>query len=177
MTAVLHRPAVASDMAFILDSWKRSFQDSYYAGLVAAEDYHSVYDVALGRILARPGIEVWVSVVDAPGVEGAEVNGWAVVERGPVTVKRRNAKRGEAWRVCSMDVLHYMYVKWERRREGIARALLKAAGFDVARPFFHTGQSVEWLDLVRAGASIAKNARHNPLIARYAKRAQKDVAA
>lgn len=174
--AILHRRAVAEDIPFILDSWKRAFHDSYYAGLVANEDYHAVYGQALTKILARPGCEAWVSVVDAEGVEGAEINGWIVIERGPVQVKRRDARSGEKWHVKNSDVLHYMYVKWERRRGGLAKALLAAAGFDTGRPFFHTGQSVEWLDLVRAGASIARNARHNPLIARYPKRAQEMAA-
>lgn len=92
------RPALPTDRGFVVDSWLRSYAGSPMAEL-AGRAYWTGHKRVVERILAE-GAPVHVACsIDDPGT----LFGWA----------------------CKGDALHYVYVKREFRRFGLARSLLR----------------------------------------------------
>jgi len=148
MNSLKFRQAAESDMAFIYDSWLRSFKHAHAAGPIPMEIYWDVYKKALDIIMARPGVLIIVAYHPGLSPESkADIHGWSCIEK----------LDGET------PVVHYIHVKKERRGSGIARMMLAEAGIDVESELYYTFKS-------RAGGQLAKafpNVRFDPLIARF----------
>lgn len=112
------RPATASDLPFILDSWCRSFRDSPYAGVIRNDDFHRVQRSTIAGLLGR-GARVLVAAEPTTG----RILGWLAHE--------------------GTELLHYAYVKRPFRRLGVARRLLEAAGLSRGRYTHRT--HCDWL--------------------------------
>jgi GNAT superfamily N-acetyltransferase len=85
--------------SFVVDSWLRSLRDACYRD-VDADIFYPEVRVRVHSLLKRPGVSVRVAVKDD---DPDTYVGWAAVEG---------------------DVLHYVYVKQEARRLGVAKTLL-----------------------------------------------------
>lgn len=109
------RAAAAGDEGYVIATWLRS-----YLGMrggrsrreLAARDSKE----AIARKLLAAGR---VLVVDAPvaAVNSTEIAGWVCYTP-----------------LSSTSVVHYVYVRSQYRRRGIARRLLEAAGVDLVAP-------------------------------------------
>lgn len=99
------RSATADDMAFVLDSWLKSFRTSPWAGVIPNNLYHEVTQAAVNDLIVR-GARIIVA-----GVRGKpdRILGWVCVE----------ALKGDA------AVCHYLYVKDPYRRRGLGTHVLE----------------------------------------------------
>ena len=115
--AYAFRPLAAEDRAFVLSSWLRSYRygSSFGRSFRNAEFFPGHHDVA-ERVLARSSTVV-AHLPDSPGV----ILGFLVHEPA---------------------VLHYVYVKEQFRRLGIAWTLLAAAHLPAA--FRYTHATDDW---------------------------------
>lgn len=160
--------ASAAHVPLVVSTWRDSYRDSYTAGLIGNGDWSRIMVDQIRRILARPGVELWVAVNPAANPElKADCHGWIATERGfQLPTRRRVAGQ---WRrvlaTASDPLVHYVYVKSAYRRRGIARRLFEAAGVDPELPFFHSC-ATETSSRLR---KKAPRARFNPIIARYPK--------
>jgi GNAT superfamily N-acetyltransferase len=148
--------------------------DSWAAGIVPAHlsyEYHR--DVVLPWLLARPGVQVWVAA--NPGETDARLNlyGHCVIERDVVLPSRVRVPGPTGRRVwatklvgSNVPLVGWVYVKEAKRGHGIARALLRAAGIDLARPLFFSCKPANWPEL----AHLAPHATWRPDISRREKK-------
>jgi GNAT superfamily N-acetyltransferase len=132
---------VAEDLDFVLKSWRESYRMSHMAGPIPMTMYRDVYDAVLRQLLQRPDVEV--RIAHARGQRPPDdIFGWIAVERDAWTRERLfNHELGEWGDVdvqLKQPVVHYLYVKHAFRDQGVARALLAAAGVDPERPWVHT---------------------------------------
>jgi GNAT superfamily N-acetyltransferase len=94
-------PGLHEARSLVFATWLRSFQaNSSFARPISREVFFPAHQLVLERLLARPNVEVHLAVwPDDPNV----VFGWSVTEG---------------------DCVHYVYVKPDFRKAGLARALL-----------------------------------------------------
>jgi len=97
---------IPDELALVYDSWVESFRKSPWAGCVRNDVWQTCQRATIQGILQR-GAKL--TVVLAPVVEGVHtgrrVMGWACTEP-------------------QLEVLHYVYMKADFRKHGIARAIL-----------------------------------------------------
>lgn len=106
------------DQAFVFSSWLQSYRSSAFARPIATHTYFDRHHAVLERILARPTTRVVVATPeDAPAV----ILGWAVTEG----LLRGSARDGAT---APTPTLHYVYVKEQFRKLGIARQLVARIG-------------------------------------------------
>lgn len=103
---VAFRPAVEEDTRFILSSWLRSHRDARLARAWTNTVYYRVWHTVARRLLDRTATGEVVVLVACNAEHPDQIFGWVAVE------PRRH-------------LLHYVYVKFPFRRQGIARELLK----------------------------------------------------
>lgn len=114
------------DQAFVYSSWLQSYRSSAFARPIPTHTYFDRHHAVLERILARPTTRIVVATPeDAPAV----ILGWAVTEG----LLRGSARDGAAGPVLitpttSTPTLHYVYVKEQFRKLGIARQLVTRLG-------------------------------------------------
>lgn len=100
----IDRPT-GDELAFVFDSWSRSFRKSPYAGCVPNSMWESVSRASMNEIVDR-GAQVRVATVDLP--DGTRrVMGYIVAEP-------------------QYKVIHWIYVKKDYRRKGIGWNLIRA---------------------------------------------------
>lgn len=107
-----------SDRRFVASSWATSYRDSYSAGIVSNETWHSVMWAELNAILDRPDIRTIVAY--EPGAAAAAARS---------DILGCIVGSGEARYVA------YVYVKEAARRAGVARWLFEQLGVDPSQPF------------------------------------------
>ncbi len=98
---VIFRPMVADDAAFIFDSWLKSYRDSEFAMRVRGPLYRAQQHDLIEKLLRRGH-----GVVAADAEEPWHIVGYVA---------------GEAF--GALTCIHYLYVKQNFRRKGIARKL------------------------------------------------------
>ena len=108
------RSLATDDRSFLLHSWLRSYRNGPFTRLIPNNLYYEAYHSVLEGLLASADIFIACDPDSPRRIFGYLVTGFA----------------GEA------PVLFYVYVKQAYRGFGIARQLLAAARFDVAKPFF-----------------------------------------
>lgn len=150
-----YRLATPADWPFVFGNWLSSFKFQRAAGVIPMDIYGEVYTEAINRLLRRPGCDVLVAY-KPDEVEGmADLYGFLCAER---------SSRG--------PVIHYVYVRESQRREGIARGMFEAAGFDPVEPFVYTFWT-SILDKPKLKAAIAAG-RLDPLAGRFETAWQED---
>lgn len=164
---IAYRVAIESDYRLIVESFLDSYRDAHAAGLIAMEDWHPVMGPQWRKLLARPGVVVHVAHHLGETDTIADVAGWIAVERD--YEEMRSVQRGGRFvkRIVrsNLPLVHYVFVKLNYRREGIARGLFAAAGVDPSQPFNHSAKT----GVISELASKTPHARFRPLIARHSK--------
>lgn len=131
MTALMPmqiREAQQSDKAFILATWKRSYQDSpVMRWTQETEAGRSAYFAHMNRTCA--------TLLDRSK---------ALVAANPV-----DSEHCFGWIVWQPDALHYCYVKRNYRRHHIAKRLLEAAGFGIDGPIVRPIVATHYTEAVR----------------------------
>jgi len=103
-----------SEVGFVYKSWLGSYKN--HAGVVPYAIYRELYQGLLDRIIRRPGCMV---VMITHPTDDNFLFGFAVVERDSPT-------------------LHYLYVKYEYRKRGVATDTLKFLGIGPSDEFIYT---------------------------------------
>ena len=138
------RASSADDTPFVKTTWMQSYHDRSLGSISASSLQWSRY-----KQLMRPLLDALISrgslIVACDPQESGVIYGWALGEGGDV------------------PVLHYAYVRPERRRYGLADEML-------ARLASETGRLVEASHITEAGRWIvrSKGLVYNPLTARLA---------
>lgn len=167
--AVEYTTAKPSDLDFVVASWLDSYQSSYSAGLVQMNDWRAVMDPQIRKVLARPGVELYVARnPEADPDLRCDAHGWLACERGfkHRTRKMISGRWKSTWEQSDRPLVHYIYVKSAYRKRGIARGLFRAAEIDPIWPFYFTCKTPIVRDLMR----VAPGAEWNPLFARFEKK-------
>ena len=155
MKALAYREAIAEDVPFVLDHWIDSYKRSHAAGPIPMCMYQDIYRRIVPWILQRTGVELWVA--HHPGLTPdtkSDLHGFACVEYGG-----------------ARPLLHYVYTKKNRRRNGIAGGLLKAAGFNIDDDFAYTFKT----GLSSGLRHKAPGGKFSPLSVRYTREAPSHV--
>jgi ribosomal protein S18 acetylase RimI-like enzyme len=97
------RTARKSDIKFVLDSWSKSYRTSPWAGVVPNNKWHDLIRDLITQLVAR-GAVIHVAADDT---NDDHILGWVCTE-----------KRGNEM------VLHYAWVRPEKRAQGIATRLI-----------------------------------------------------
>ncbi len=128
-----------------MDSWLRSFRDSWFAGTIPNDLYYDLYrKIITERVRGRTGAKTYVCV--APD-DDSVILGFACVE--------------------PPGIVHYVYVKDVFRKKGVARALVTHAGIrEPAQYTFRTKHG--------ANAVSTHNFQYNPFLIRDLHRGRSD---
>lgn len=145
--SLAYRPADVHDVGCIVGTWLDSYKNAHSAGLIAMDQWKSVMEPQVRRVLARAGVEAFVAYHPGETDHIADLYGWIVVERGH-----------------DQPLVHYCYVKSAYRKQGIARGLFRIASVDPAAPFFYTCKTYVVHEL--RNRSLIAASRWQPLIAR-----------
>jgi hypothetical protein len=122
MVAIEIRNAVTDDLPFIFATWLRSYRhSSQFAKKISNDVYFKYHHAAIERIISRGGIIKIANIVGDPNV----ILGYACLE----------AQGGTDM------VVHYVYVKKNFRKMGIASRLYKPEKGDY---FTHLTDDVTW---------------------------------
>ena len=163
------RLAADTDFRFVVSSFVDSYRESHAAGLVAMEDWSAVMVPQFLKVLARPGVDVFVAHNPEAASSSADLYGWLAVERNYEVMRKR--REGNKWierKEKSFDpLIHYVYVKQPYREMGVARLLFKAAKVDPLAPFNFTCKTAPVSKLIEKRK--IPFARWQPLIARFPK--------
>lgn len=101
---VAMRPTGAEDVAFIRSTWRESYHRAPQRRRMPWAAYKATYGLVIDQLLARE--DVWtLGAYD----EAGNVLGWI------------------AWTPGRISVVHYVYVRHEARRAGLAMRLIDAA--------------------------------------------------
>lgn len=101
---IAFRDVAEGDVPFIFSSWLQSYRDSEEVRNIGNDAYFGGHHKVIAELAQRPEAKCFVACAsDFP----AQIFGWAYGESGAETV------------------LHYVYVKQQYRRMGIARGLLQ----------------------------------------------------
>lgn len=139
------RPARESDLGLVYGAWRESFYDSNDAGPLPADLYRAAYRETITRILALP--DTIVQVAQSPRDESL-LYGFIAYEYA-----------------APFSTLFYIYVKQPYRQNGIATALMTAAGLGAMTRFTHWFRTPAWRDHMQRW----RLARFDPLPARRLK--------
>lgn len=132
------RPMEPGDHQFVLSGWSSSLRSSRDVAFIPMSRWAEIMHPVIEYALARPAARTLVA-------HGEVLQGFVCVEPGYVL---------------------YLYVAQPFRRNGIARALLTAAGIDPARPFGYAARTrASWELLVVHGK--APLAVYDPYHARF----------
>lgn len=112
------RPLQDTDTDGIILDWLTAYRTSRWAGCVPNNEYNAVYTAAIGQLWQRGA---FVHVCTNP-LRPEQTLGWSCTE----------------WTRKSEPVVHFVYVRPAVRRNGIATALLAAAGIDAHSHFAYT---------------------------------------
>lgn len=171
--ALAFRPAVGDDMRLVVDTWVSSYRLSHSAGLIAMDDWSDVMRPQVGKVLARPGVVVTVAYRPGETDGATDLHGWIAVEHDYDRIIR--VREGNEWKARVspgvVPLVHYVYVKWDYRKQGLARALFHAAGVVPNQPFIFTCRTA----VVSKLQKKIPLARMDPLIARHPKKERPDV--
>lgn len=162
-----YRLAAEPDMVLVVESFLESYRDAHAAGLIQMEDWFDVMRPQWRKVLARPGVEVFVACWKGERDHVADLAGWIVVERGyqvPERV-RANGRWVKRMEPQAQPLVHYVLVKQPYRRHGIARGLFHAAGVNPAAGFNYTCKTA----IVTTVAAKIPAARWVPMVARFPK--------
>jgi len=122
MSAIGYRPYKEADLPFILESWITSFFDAHAAGIINSEDWHGIMYGQLTKIIKRPCSSVHVAYCPSEQSNLADLYGWIAYERRPGTP----------------PIVHYVYVKWNYRKNGIAKNLFREVGININENWIYT---------------------------------------
>jgi hypothetical protein len=106
------RPGEPADLDFIVDSWRRSYDDAPNTRCPGGlPEYIATQRQVIEQCLKTSS--VLVAYPRAPEEDTWQILGWVCFRKGP----------------RSLTVLHYVYVKpsWRRKEERVGTALLRAA--------------------------------------------------
>lgn len=165
-------PRGEGDLSMVVKTWADNFKRADAAGILpsrggpapAEYSYDNVMSRTLWMAFRRPGLTVWLAVL--PDEEPPlDVAGFMVSEIGP-NVGRRIGDRVVV-HFAEKALVHYVYVKNDYRRHGIARGLFAAAGIDPTRPFLYSCRTSMVAKL--AGLGHLRHAEWNPAPIRHAK--------
>jgi hypothetical protein len=182
---VLREAKTPLDFKWIVNTWLASYRDSKTSGLLSAEpldvhcptcheaigyDYQRIMDFTVRRILARPGIKVFVAS-NPREKPPLDLHGWIAVEDG-ANVPLRHPPRYELEIVRSdAPLVHYVYVKKPYRGFKIARSLFKAAGVDPQKKLLYTCSTPISAQILKVRPLKLPHAEWMPACVRYAKEA------
>lgn len=121
MIPILIRPARLSDTPFILASWLNHYKNhSYFAKRISGKIFYPAHEKVVKHILAKPGATMLLAV-DPARDDGPEVLlGFMIYE------------------ACEFErpVIHFVYVKQDFRRMGIAASLIIRSDIDITKTVF-----------------------------------------
>lgn len=117
------RPAKKEDVAFILDSWMKSWRVNKFSGCIPNNEYYRVTRANIENLIAR-GAKLRVACLDS---DEDVILGWVCTEV---------LRSGE-------DCVHYLYVKDPYLKMGIADLLVDL----VAKTGFYTYHFNQCVDL------------------------------
>lgn len=111
------RPYQESDINCIRSNWASSF----YSGVrqhkhIHSDDFHRSHRAGIDRFFTRPTATVIICTIPS---EPDVINGWIAVETLRTGI-----------------IIHYLYVKYAFKNEGIAKMLLNRVSFN--SPIFYT---------------------------------------
>lgn len=166
MTALAYRHATDADLPLIVNSFLDSYRTSRAAGLICMDDWSRVMGEQFRKVLARPGVDVWVAYHPGETDHTADLYGWLAVERDYLLPANqlRSGRRTREMVKADVPLLHYVYVKQPYRRLGVAKGLLRAAG--IGERWNYTCRT----SVVAELADKIPHARWTHLVARFEKR-------
>lgn len=100
-----------TDLSYLTDSWRRSFERSNWAGSLTTKIYVETYKKTIQCILDYPTTKISIACVEANKDYDIDENfivGYVVYDLN----------------LCKFPVVHYLYVKDPFRRKGIASGML-----------------------------------------------------
>lgn len=157
---VAFRKMEPGDRRFVLDSWATSYRLSYQAGPIAVEDWFTVINPQLSKVLDRPGVTTTVAY-DPDADAAVELDGFITAD----LTGFQQADGSGRLRWHDQPYVFYCFVKKDYRRRGIARALFRAAGIDLSKPFTFYCKTPVLSQLERQ----IQMGRFNPLPGRFPK--------
>jgi len=182
---IRYRPAVASDVQFIIRTWIQSYKGAHGAGILSIDefevpcecgrpvryDFSAVMEVTLARLLQRPGLTTWVAH-NPRERPPHDLYGYLVSETGanlPRYVFGGEEQPRLEVKYATEPMVHFVFVKHLYRKMGIARALFQVAGIDPAEPFLYTCKTSNLSKLEQAGKLSREKHSWFPLSVRFAK--------
>ncbi|HYF55619.1 MAG TPA: hypothetical protein VEA41_15310 [Salinarimonas sp.] len=147
------RRAIPEDLPFVLSSWLECWREAHYAGTLSHDDYFAAYRKALTALLDREDVEVLVAVNPQETERKYEIYGYLCHEKG-----------------YREPTIHWAYVKFPFRRNGVLKGLLTSAGIDPAKPLVYTHKTADCVQILQTKNLRAK---HDPWRARQVKRDKK----
>lgn len=140
--AVEFRLAAESDLAYVYGAWLSSFYDAHASGPLDEDLYKTAYRAAIRRLIAKPTVTIHVAfVVERPD----QIIGFVCAD--------------SSWH--NLRVVHFLCVKLLYRRQGLGRALMKAAGINPSEPFHFTYKTAVTSRLLKSWKG-----RFDPLLVR-----------
>lgn len=106
-------------MRFVIESFLSSYRTAHTAGLIQMEDWHSVMEPQVTKLLEREGVTTHVAYHPGETDHIADLYGWLAAESGH-----------------DRPMVHYVYVKHHYRNKGIATGLFAAAKIDPKETFY-----------------------------------------
>lgn len=169
--SLAYRPAEPEDLSFIIESFLDSFRTSRAAGLISMETWKEVMRPEWARILARPGIEVYVAYHPGDDSRLADLYAWLVIEREyeiPANLLR-SGRRSREMVPADVPLVHYCFTKQAYRRMGVMKGLFRVAG--LGKKWNYSTRTPVVSAMTEAGK--LPHARWLHLVARYEKRSAK----
>jgi hypothetical protein len=166
--SLAYRPAELADLGFVVGTWLDSFRSSEHAGLIAMDDWQTVMEPQVKRVLQRPGVDCWVAYHPGETEHTADLYAWIAVERGYDMVSNDYINGKYVRRTVRSDVplILYAYTKQNYRREGICRGLFKAAG--IGERWNYAAHTRALAELKKKG-KVPAGSRYLPLVPRFPK--------
>lgn len=159
MKLAFRPPASEDDWKFVVESMLESQRTSYSAGLVPIAQWFDVMRPVFRGLLERDGMRVLVA---AEATDMTFLYGWIAADPSDQRLEERDGSV-RWWPALVL----YVFVKSYYRKHGIGRALFKAAGVDLAKPFLFAANTQAASRL----SAKAPSARFNPLAVRFPKEA------
>ena len=97
------RPATNLDLPFVFDNWRKSFRDSDFAFTLTGDVYFG-----LQKAKMQSALESGIAIVACSPDDHDDLIGFIVSDTRP----------------DSITVVHYLYVKWQYRKRGVAKQML-----------------------------------------------------
>lgn len=125
------RRAIATDAGYVLATWMRSLNTSRECRNLSPLKFGKTYGKLVDRYLDHPSVSVWVAERDN------RLIGWLAA-------------------TPAVPIVHYVYVRNEHRRQGVAKAMLRAAGIERNQTIGATfvGPSSDWIRRVASVVTV-----------------------